>query len=112
MHMDDIMCKLQLGGQRLKESIISVMEEMGEEECKLQDVRDSKPELKPGHWDVLLRRLKSRVVSTAWARYHEWFSRKYLTDVSVQMILSSSTHIASSAQMAIVSSLADAQPEI
>jgi hypothetical protein len=112
MHMDDIMCKLQLGAQGLKESIISVMEEMGEEECKLQGVRDSKPKLEPGPWDVLLKRLKPRVVSTAWARYHEWFSRKYLTDVSVQVILSSSTYIASSAQMAIVSSLADAQPKV
>jgi hypothetical protein len=112
MHMDDIMCKLQLGAQRLKESIISVMEEMGEEEFKLQGVRDSKPELEPGHWDVLLAWLKPQVVSTAWARYHEWFNRKYLMDVSVQIILSSSTRIASSAQMAVVSSLADAQPEI
>ncbi|KAJ8589285.1 hypothetical protein M405DRAFT_862282 [Rhizopogon salebrosus TDB-379] len=65
MHMDDIMCKLQLGAQRLKESIISVMEEMGEEEFKLQGVRDSKPELEPGHWDVLLAWLRPEVVSTA-----------------------------------------------
>jgi len=43
MHMDDVDCKLHVGAERPKASIISLMEEFGEETCKLQGVRDSEP---------------------------------------------------------------------
>jgi hypothetical protein len=52
--MGDVNCKLHVGAERLKTSIILLMEEFGEEECKLQHMRDSEFEL---DWNRGLKRL-------------------------------------------------------